>query len=104
MQEVNLNYKEMNWGKTDNIFKGAEKIILRDEEVKKTFLVKLPKNYRGSVHIHESTDQHFVLEGSYKSGGVSYSAGTYRLIPKGNAHDPVLSENGALILVIKEKV
>lgn len=104
MQEVKLNYKQMNWEKADNIFKGGEKIIFRNEEAKKTFLVKLPKNYRGSVHIHESTDQHFILEGSYKSGGVTYGAGTYRLIPKGNAHDPVLSENGAVLLVIKEKV
>lgn len=102
MQELVVNQQtESKWEAAPAPMAGAEIKFLRQEGLKKTYLLKLPAHFRGSAHVHSQTEQHFVLEGSYINGD-NYEAGDYRLIPAGNAHDPMESEKGALVLVIQE--
>lgn len=103
MQELLVNYKTgSKWEAAPAPMAGAEIKILRREGLKKTYLLKLPAHFRGTAHVHSHTEQHFVLEGSYINEDDKFEAGDYRLIPAGNAHDPMESENGALILVVLE--
>ena len=103
MQELLVNYKTgSKWEAAPAPMTGAEIKILRQEGLKKTFLLKLPAHFRGIAHVHSHTEQHFVLEGSYNNDEDKYDTGDYRLIPAGNAHDPMESEQGAVVLVIQE--
>ncbi len=103
MQELQINYKQdVEWQDALEPLAGAQIKLLREEGKKKTFILELPKDFKGTAHTHSTTDQHFILEGAYRSNGNTFNAGAYRLIPAGNAYDALTSEHGAVVLVIQE--
>ncbi|MCK9326626.1 MAG: cupin domain-containing protein [Bacteroidales bacterium] len=79
---------------------GAKKKTLRDENGKKTILLKLPENFYMADHTHVNTEQHFILKGEYKSEGKLYHAGDYQIFNSHENHGPLESEKGALVLVV----
>ena len=93
-------FDEKGWEPADNYPKGTLRKMLRDENGAKTMLLKFPKGFKMTPHSHLTTEQHFVLEGSYSSKGDVFEAGSYQLIGAHEEHGPFESENGALVLVI----
>jgi len=102
MQEIYINYEEVEWKEANGYPRGTMIKILREDIEPKTFLLKLPKNFHLEAHSHTVTEQHLVLEGQYMSNEKIYSKGSYRFLPSRITHGPFTSENGAIILVIRE--
>ena len=100
MKELSVNYKNMEWEECGGYPKGTQMKMLRYGEDTKTFLLKLPPGFNMQDHSHLATEQHFVLEGEYDSGGITYATGTYRYIPAHANHGPFISEKGAIVLVV----
>ncbi len=102
MEEIYIDYENLEWKEANGYPDGTMIKILREDIEPKTFLLKLPKNLHLEAHSHTATEQHFVLEGQYMSNDKIYGKGSYRLIPARLTHGPFTSENGAVILVIRE--
>jgi anti-sigma factor ChrR (cupin superfamily) len=100
MKEISINYGEMEWKDTTGYPAGTKIKILRKEGTARTFLLKIPKEFIMPAHSHMTVEQHFVLEGNYKSEGKEYGPGSFRLIPREIDHGPFTSESGAIILVV----
>ena len=97
-------YDDLNWEDTEKYPSGTKQKVLRDENGAKTILLKLPKGFYLAPHSHITTEQHFVLEGEYTSGGESFPAGSYRMFSAGDEHGPFESKDGALILVVWDPI
>ena len=97
-------FDEISWLNADEYTVGTKKKILRDEPDGKTILLKLPKDFYMPPHSHLKVEQNFVLEGEYSSASVLYPAGSYQIFSRGDEHGPFESKNGALILVIWDKI
>ena len=93
-------YDELHWENADEYFKGTLRKVLRDDNGRRTVLLKLPAGFSMTPHSHIATEQHFILEGEYSSNGKLFPAGSYQIFSPGDEHGPFQSENGALILVI----
>ena len=100
MKELMNVFNNTGWENASNYPKGTLKKVLRNENGAITMLIKFPENFKMEPHSHITTEQHFVLEGSYSSKGKKYSAGSYQLIQEHENHGPFESKEGALILVI----
>lgn len=72
----------------------------RNKEGARTVLLKLPKGFKMAPHSHVTTEQHFILEGEYKSNNKTFSSGSYQIFYPQEEHGPFESETGALILVV----
>jgi len=99
MKELSINYEQIEWSNAEGYPTGTKIKILRKAGESQTFLLKLPAGFDMEAHSHIATEQHFVLEGEYESGGKKYGPGSYRLIPVRTNHGPFVSEHGATILV-----
>ena len=99
MKELSINYEQMEWYNAEGYPTGTKIKILRKAGESQTFLLKLPARFDMEAHSHIATEQHFVLEGEYESGGKKYGPGSYRLIPARTNHGPFVSEHGATILI-----
>ncbi|MEA3505487.1 MAG: cupin domain-containing protein [Bacteroidota bacterium] len=97
--EKNL-YDELNWEIAPGYAEGTKRKVFRDSGKSKTILLKLPAGFFMGPHSHITTEQHFVLEGEYQSGGKNYPAGSYQVFLPGDEHGPFESKTGALILVV----
>jgi len=100
MKKILNVYDELGWKEAKGYPKGTRIKTLRDEGNAKTIWLKLPKGFYMDSHSHVTTEQHFVIEGEYKSDGKIYQSGTYQLIPAGVDHGPFESKNGAIVLVV----
>lgn len=100
MKKTKNLYDELNWEIATGYSDGTKRKVLRDGNKGQTVLLKLPKGFYLAPHSHITTEQHFVLEGEYHSGGESYPAGSYQIFPAGEEHGPFESKTGALILVV----
>jgi anti-sigma factor ChrR (cupin superfamily) len=78
--------------------------VLRQEDGRRTVLLKLPRGFSMSPHSHITAEQHFVLDGEYTSNGKLFPAGSYQIFSSGDEHGPFESENGALILVVWDPI
>jgi anti-sigma factor ChrR (cupin superfamily) len=102
MEDIYINFEEMEWKKANGYPSGTMIKVLYEDTEPKTFILKLPKNTCLEAHSHTATEQHFVLDGEYISNDKAYRKGSYRFIPARVTHDPFTSEDGAMILVIRE--
>ncbi len=101
MKEFSLNHEEMPWEEAQGYPTGTKAKVLREDGSKKTFMLKLPAGFDMEAHCHTAvSEQHFVLDGSYRSEGKTHSKGAYRFIPREVTHGPFTSEQGAVILVV----
>lgn len=104
MKKMMNLFDDLNWEDAEGYADGTKRKMLRDEKKGKTMLLKLPPGFSMAPHSHLTVEQHFVLEGEYKSTGESYPAGSYQIFSAGDEHGPFESENGALILVIWDPI
>lgn len=102
MQEQVFNIDEMEWELAIRYPAGAEVKVLRQGEDwgSWTILLKMPPNWQMYPHVHEATEEHFVLEGAYEVDARVYAKGTYQLIPAGTSHGQLKSRSGAVVLII----
>jgi len=96
---INL-FDNSHWEDANGYPEGTKRKVLRDEDNRKTILLKLPKGFKMGAHSHITTEQNFVLEGEYSSDGEVYPAGSYQIFSPHDEHGPFVSKNGALILVV----
>jgi len=97
-------YDDSYWKKADEYYKGTLRKVLRDEDGRRTVLLKLPAGFTMTPHSHITTEQHFVLDGEYSSNGKLFPAGSYQVFSSGDEHGPFQSADGALILVIWDPI
>jgi anti-sigma factor ChrR (cupin superfamily) len=99
--EILRQTAEIAWEEAKEYPQGGKMKVLREgsEREGRTILLRIEKGWEMAAHSHVTTEQHYILEGSYVSEGVVYSAGTYRLIPANANHGPFLTRTGATILV-----
>jgi anti-sigma factor ChrR (cupin superfamily) len=90
----------MEWEEAVSYPSGTKRKVLRDNGGIRTVLIKLPPGFRMSAHTHIFSEQHFVLEGAYETGGKEYGPGAYQYIPAHTDHGPYTSQDGAVVLVI----
>ena len=102
MKAVNVNVNDLEWSGAVEYPTGTEEKVLSmgGSIAPRTILLKLPPGWKMNNHSHRFTELHYVLEGQVESQGHKYSAGSFRVIPKGVDHGPFSSETGAIVLVI----
>ena len=83
MEKIKNLYDELHWEIATGYSEGTKRKILRDDDKGQTILLKLPEGFYMALHSHITTEQHFVLEGEYQSGGESYPAGAYQIFSPG---------------------
>ena len=96
---VNL-YDDAHWQDAREYGSGAKKKTLRDENGKKTILLRLPDHFYMAEHTHISAEQHFILKGEYISDGKIYREGDYQIFSAHESHGAFESAGGALVLVV----
>ena len=101
MQEIRRQTGEMAWEEAKGYPPGAKMKVLREgsEREGRTILLRIEKGWEMAPHTHVTTEQHYVLEGTYEGEGAVHGPGTYRLIPANENHGPFLTRTGATILV-----
>lgn len=104
MLEVSVNVNDMEWQPATSYPTGTMWKVLRDDNGRKTVLLKFPSGFKMEPHSHMCMEQHYVLEGSYEVDGYAFGPGTYQLIPPGFTHGPFYSKDGAVVLVIWDPV
>jgi anti-sigma factor ChrR (cupin superfamily) len=102
MEQLSLNYQEMQWEEAPSYPPSTlMKVLRRDEKGQPlTVILKVGEGFEMEGHSHMGTEQHFVLEGEYESEDRIYRVGSYRLIPERASHGPFKSEKGAVILIL----
>ena len=102
MKSVSVNVNDISWSGAAEYPTGTEEKVLSmgGSIAPRTTMLKLSPGWKMESHSHRFTELHYVLEGQVESQGHKYSAGTFRVIPKGVAHGPFSSETGAIVLVI----
>ena len=104
MDELSVNYQEMEWKFATGYPAGTKIKILREANGTKTFLLNIPQGFDMEAHSHTGPEQHFVLDGEYQIDNKIYNKGFYCYIPGGVTHGPFTSKSGAIILVIWDLV
>jgi anti-sigma factor ChrR (cupin superfamily) len=99
MVEITLDTNGMAWEDARSYPGGVKAKVLRDQGEIRSKILKLPPGFQMGGHTHIYVEQHFVLEGTYETGGKEYGPGTYRYIPALAHHGPYSSREGAVILV-----
>lgn len=94
-------FGDIHWQNADEYPEGTRKRVLYSGKDAKTYLMEFPSGFYMAPHSHLSTEQHFILEGSYTSDGRRYFRGTYRFFSAHENHGPFTSEQGALVLIIR---
>lgn len=105
-REFALNVNKMDWEEAKDYPPGTRVKVLRHGTGREgwTILLDLPPGWHMDSHAHTTTEQHFVLEGSYEIDGRIFPAGSYQLISKGIQHGPLSSPTGAVILVMWDAI
>ena len=102
MKAVSIHVNDLKWSGAPGYPLGTEEKVLSmgGSIAPRTTLLRLPPGWEMDTHSHRFTELHYVLEGQVESQGQKYTAGTFRVIPKGVDHGPFSSETGAVVLVI----
>ena len=100
MKNLKNLFDQFNWEKADNYPDGTFKKTLREEDGAKTILLRLPEGFSMELHSHVTTEQQFILKGSYTNKGIAYHEGSYQVFYTHEEHGPFYSKDGALVLVI----
>ena len=102
MNAVEVNTNDISWQNALKYPPGAEEKVLSmgGGMAPRTIILKIPAGWEMESHSHSHTELHYVLEGSYESEGRTYSAGTFRIIPKEVRHGPFSTKTGATIIII----
>ncbi len=104
MKKLMNLYDDLHWENADEYCEGTMRKVLRDENGKKTVLLKLPAGFSMKPHSHVTTEQHFVLKGEYTNNGESFPEGSFQIFEPHDQHGPFKSEKGALVLVVWDSI
>ena len=74
------------------------KVLHRDVDTQ-SYLLKLEPGAVVLPHVHGQDEECMVLEGEVRIGNLVVKAGAYHLAPRGVSHEPISSENGALLFL-----
>ncbi len=102
MEELSILAAKLPWEKSPSGDLQRKVLRVGADGKPKVALVRLEPGVSSVAHAHEQAENHYVLEGEYESQGGTYAAGSYRLIPPNKTHGPLLSKEGATLLVIWE--
>jgi hypothetical protein len=104
--ELTIYTQEKTWEPLSFVPGDAEVKILRSDPERgaRTLLVRLLPGGEISAHGYLGVVQHYVVEGEYETGGETFGAGTYRLLPKHARVGTISSQEGAVILMIYDPV
>ena len=102
MPTFTLNTDDLQWQEAEGYAAGAMQKVLSDgvDAVPRTILLKLPAGWSMDSHSHLYTEEHFVIEGEYRSLGSSYPRGSYRVVEGRRSHGPHTTKTGAVLLVV----
>ena len=64
-----------------------------------SYLLRLEPGAVVLPHVHGQDEECMVLEGEVRIGDLVVKAGAYHLAPRGVSHEPISSENGALLFL-----
>jgi len=103
VDEILLDTNRMEWEPSEVYPSGTMVKVLRDEGEVRSLLLKIPPGFHLDPHSHTTSEQHFILEGGYETGGWKFGPGTYHYLPARRLHGPYDSKGGAVVLVIWEK-
>ncbi len=104
MLQVIVNVNDMDWEPAEGYPKGTLWKVLRDDNGRKTVILKLAPGFKMEPHTHTCMEQHYILEGSYEIDGQTFGVGTYQLIPPDFTHGPFYSKDGAVLLVVWDPI
>ena len=74
------------------------KVLHRDVSTQ-SYLLRLEPGAVVLPHVHGQDEECMVLEGEVRIGALVVKAGAYHLAPRGVSHEPISSENGALLFL-----
>ncbi|NWG39128.1 MAG: cupin domain-containing protein [Hydrogenophilaceae bacterium] len=86
-------------GEWVTLLRGVELKLLRQDEISRSFLIRMKPGSRLPPHEHALEEESLVLEGDATINGVLCLPGDYHLAPKGKPHGWVTSEKGCLLFV-----
>lgn len=106
MSGVAYETEQMEWQEASEYPSGTQMKVLREggRGEGRTVLLKLPPKFAMSEHSHTAVEQHYLLEGEYKSQGHTFKAGSYQLIAAKTDHGPFTCESGAVLLVMWDPI
>ena len=93
-------FETSNWEDAIGYHDGTLRTVLRDDANGKTILLKLPPGFYMAPHSHLTTEEHFILDGSYEINGETFGKGSYQIFEPHSEHGPFYSKDGALVLVM----
>lgn len=97
-------FSNLDWENAGEYPEGTRIKTLRNSDQGRTILLKIHKGFKMGAHSHVVTEQHLVLKGSYTSDSKTYSEGSYQIYDPHEEHGPFESPEGALILVIWDRI
>lgn len=104
MEEIYARVSDMPWEPVDRFAGRMKRKVLRTggDGRPRVALLKLDPGFEMEGHSHSHAENHYILEGMYRSQGREYPAGSYRRIPRNAEHGPFQSTGGATLLVFWE--
>lgn len=91
---------EGRWRPTDDAGVNFKLLYADRERGTVTTLVRMEPGSRIRPHRHLGVEQCLVLEGDVRSGGIGMTAGDFNCSMPGSVHEELISEKGALLLLV----
>lgn len=91
---------EGRWRPTDDAGVSFKLLFSDRERGPITTLVRMEPGSRIRSHRHLGVEQCLVLEGDVRSGEVGMTAGDFNCSMPGSVHEELVSDNGALLLIV----
>ncbi|HEX7313537.1 MAG TPA: cupin domain-containing protein [Pyrinomonadaceae bacterium] len=95
-----LRAGEGRWRPTDDAGVTFKLLFADRERGTLTTLVRMEPGSRIRSHRHLGVEQCLVLEGDVRSGEVAMTAGDFNCSMPGSVHEQLVSDNGALLLIV----
>lgn len=86
-------------GEWVTLLRGVELKLLRQDDISRSFLIRMKPDSKLPPHEHTLEEESLVLEGDATINGVLCLAGDYHMAPKGKPHGWVTSEKGCLLFI-----
>lgn len=86
-------------GEWVNVLQGVDLKLLRQDDMSRSFLLRLMPGARVPPHDHALDEESLVLEGDATINGVLCLVGDYHMAPRNKPHGWISSENGCLLFI-----
>jgi anti-sigma factor ChrR (cupin superfamily) len=95
-----LRASEGRWRPTDDAGVSFKLLFSDHERGTITTLVRMEPGSRIRSHRHLGVEQCLVLEGDVRSGAIEMTAGDFNCSMPGSVHEELMTDNGALLLLV----